>query len=117
MIKATVTRNEQRRQYSLDVVGHAGYAEKGKDIVCAGVSALTMAAYYTAYSYAEAGHCSMVRFTVGDDGEFHMTLEAAAGMGEALVMTIFSTVVHGLEHIAKLHPAYVSLDIVEHGKK
>lgn len=30
--------------YSLTVFGHANYAEKGKDIVCASVSALTTAA-------------------------------------------------------------------------
>lgn len=117
MIKAIVTRNDKFRQYSLDVKGHAGFAEKGKDIVCAGVSALTMAAYYTAYSFAEAGHCHIARCKVGDDGEFHMTLEATEGMGEALVMTIFSTVVHGLEHIAKLYPAHVEIDVVERGKK
>lgn len=117
MIKAIVTRNDAHRQYSLDVSGHAGFAEKGKDIVCAGVSALTMAAYYTAYSFAEAGHCQIARCKVGDDAEFHMTLEATEGMGEALAMTIFSTVAHGLEHIAKLHPKHVTLDIIERDKK
>ena len=30
------------REYTVTVTGHAGYAEKGKDIVCAGVSALFM---------------------------------------------------------------------------
>lgn len=34
---------KEGRTFELDIVGHANYADKGKDIVCAGVSALTIA--------------------------------------------------------------------------
>ena len=37
-------------EYSLEVSGHAGYAEAGKDIVCAGASALTMALMQSAFA-------------------------------------------------------------------
>lgn len=117
MIKAVITHNVNHRHYSLDITGHADYAERGKDIVCAGVSALAMAAYYTAYSFAEAGHCEISRCTVGDDAEFHLTINAAVGIGETLVMTIVSTIMHGIESIAKQYPEHVSLKIVERGKK
>ena len=41
MIYAQINREEGKTQVL--VIGHAEYAEKGKDIVCAGVSALTQA--------------------------------------------------------------------------
>lgn len=41
MIRATFLR--KNNIYSATVCGHANYAEKGKDIVCASVSALTTA--------------------------------------------------------------------------
>lgn len=117
MIKATVTHNIKHRHYSLDITGHAGYAEKGKDIVCAGVSSLAMAAYYTLYSYDQAGHCKIARFSIGDEAEMHITVQASEGMGEALVMTIFSTITHGLESIGKQYPGYVQFKLLERGKK
>ena len=39
MIKAQINREDGQTQVL--VIGHADYADKGKDIVCAGVSALT----------------------------------------------------------------------------
>lgn len=39
----TATFDYTDKVYSFSVVGHAGYAEQGKDIVCASVSALTIA--------------------------------------------------------------------------
>ena len=33
----------ERNEYAVTLIGHAGYAEEGKDIVCAGISALTEA--------------------------------------------------------------------------
>jgi uncharacterized protein len=42
MIKITVTRNDDHSISSFRVTGHAGYAASGQDIVCAGVSAVTV---------------------------------------------------------------------------
>ena len=41
MIKVVVYKSGMR-YYGFHVSGHAGYDESGKDIVCAGVSAMTM---------------------------------------------------------------------------
>ena len=35
-----ITTKETDKHVTVDIVGHAGYAEQGKDIVCAGVSTL-----------------------------------------------------------------------------
>ena len=45
MVKVTFTHDESKQTLSLSVKGHAGYAEKGKDIVC---SSATILAYTVA---------------------------------------------------------------------
>ncbi|NLY47610.1 MAG: ribosomal-processing cysteine protease Prp [Clostridiales bacterium] len=42
MIKVTVFKNEDNLITGFKVLGHAGYAEKGEDVVCAAVSALVI---------------------------------------------------------------------------
>ena len=42
MIKVTIYKTERQEYVGFDMEGHAGYAEAGEDIVCAGVSALTI---------------------------------------------------------------------------
>lgn len=44
MIKIDIRRDERQRIKSFEVSGHAGYDDPGKDIVCAGVSAVTVGA-------------------------------------------------------------------------
>lgn len=50
MIKIVVISDNNKNIRKLTVSGHAGYAKKGEDIVCAGVSALT----YTLLNAMEA---------------------------------------------------------------
>lgn len=42
MIRVFVERNESGRIQSVQIDGHAGYAEAGRDIVCAAVSAISI---------------------------------------------------------------------------
>jgi uncharacterized protein YsxB (DUF464 family) len=42
MIEITIVRNADGRILSFAVEGHAGYAKRGKDIVCAGISAISV---------------------------------------------------------------------------
>ena len=42
MTKITIFRNRDGEYLGFDCLGHAGYAEEGEDIVCAGISALTI---------------------------------------------------------------------------
>lgn len=44
MIRVSVYRDESGRAVGFRCAGHAGYAAKGQDIICAAVSALTMTA-------------------------------------------------------------------------
>lgn len=52
MITVKLTRDEDGQYFKFTVSGHANYAEKGKDIVCAGVSAITQSVLYTLKEYA-----------------------------------------------------------------
>ena len=42
MISITVYRNQKEEYLGFDCLGHAGYADSGEDVVCAGVSALVI---------------------------------------------------------------------------
>ncbi len=42
MITITILQNKDKSFVGFDCIGHAGYAEEGEDIVCAGVSALVI---------------------------------------------------------------------------
>ena len=44
MIEITIVRNDERAIVRFTVTGHAYYDDPGKDIVCAGVSAVTIGA-------------------------------------------------------------------------
>lgn len=42
MVSVIIKRNKEGKLYSLRASGHADYAEKGNDIICAAVSVLTI---------------------------------------------------------------------------
>ena len=44
MIKVTIIRNNKAQIIKFSIEGHAGYSRSGRDIVCAGVSAISGAA-------------------------------------------------------------------------
>ena len=113
MIIARLKRDAERRTYELDMSGHAGYAERGKDIVCAGCSALAYAAYNTLVAFAEAGHCTVDEAVVGKQGEaeFQLRITADDGLHDALTMSIFAVLAHGLEAIALQYPKHVSFEL------
>jgi uncharacterized protein YsxB (DUF464 family) len=42
MIRITITRTESESIHSFEISGHAFFANRGKDIVCAGISAVSV---------------------------------------------------------------------------
>ena len=51
MIQITIFRNQNGQFKGFDCLGHAGYADAGEDIVCAGVSALVINTINSIASY------------------------------------------------------------------
>ncbi len=112
MIRIRVT----RRGDGLDVyaVGHAGYAPRGQDVVCAGVSALL----YGFVAYLEAiSSVATAEEPACHGGKLHW--EASEGDGELRVRTRgessrvfegFAAVEAGIRLIARAYPHLVVLE-------
>lgn len=83
--------------FSVAIEGHAGYAEHGKDIVCAGVSALTGA-------LAERVRALCFR------NEIALESGHAYIMGSPEAYESFATVRDGYRLIQSSYPEYVSLN-------
>ena len=84
----------------LRVKGHAGYAEKGKDIVCAGISALCTALYKAVMASNSMIQCMTA------DGE--LDIRATDHGGD--VRTMYSMAVLGFNEIAAEFPDFVKVE-------
>ena len=82
--------------------GHAGYARAGRDIVCAGVSMLTITCANALESVAHAKpECDM------KDGNLSVFLPEGSRSHDAQV--ILMTLRQGMQDLQETYPKYVSL--------
>lgn len=87
------------------VQGHAGFADRGQDIVCAGVSALVQSAVLGLKKFL-ARPC-MIEI---EDGYLQCALPTALSERERLEATaILETMLLGIKEIAGNYPQYVRL--------
>ena len=84
----------------IEVKGHAGYDAKGKDIVCAAVSALT----YTLKTALESLSDDVIRCIDGD-GYTSIKFEELTDVGKLLVDAFFL----GILGVEEEYPEYVRL--------
>ena len=99
----------------LSAHGHAGYAPRGQDVVCAGVSALLygLKAYLEeepSLSAAEdpRGDGSQASYGIWEgDGEVRIRIVASSPAYREAV----AVVIAGLGLMARVYPAYVTLDM------
>ena len=101
MIKARYT--AEGNTHTLSVRGHANYDEYGKDIVCAGVSALVQALM----GWIENKPYITADCTRSDGGE--ITIEC---QGDDDVASVFYMTAIGVEQIATNYPQHVQIDII-----
>jgi len=88
----------------LVVLGHANYAEYGKDIVCAGVSSLVQALI----GWIENNDCKAECISVEEnDGEVIVSCDG----GEEIAAVFYMTAI-GLEQIANCYPDHVQINII-----
>ena len=102
MVRAKYTVNEN--EHTLVVLGHANYGEYGKDIVCAGVSALVQALIGWIEENSWKAECIRVDTKEGE------VLIACDGGDD--VAAVFYMVSLGLAQIADSYPDHVQIDIV-----
>lgn len=94
----------ERGTHSLTVFGHAGYAAKGSDIVCAGVSALVQALI----GWLENNAHNVEYISVDEDGG---EVLICCTHSEDIAAVFFMTAI-GLEMISKEYPNHVHIDII-----
>jgi uncharacterized protein YsxB (DUF464 family) len=87
--------------YRLEAEGHADYADKGKDIVCAGASALM----YTLANYLE--QIGADDLMGSDDDDFFV--ECKGLYHDEAVHTAFRMTVFGLSLLQEQYPDYISV--------
>ncbi len=102
MVKANYTIDENTR--SLTVSGHANYDEYGRDIVCAGISALVQALI----GWLEENHYR-ASFASVDQKEGELVISADGGEDIAAIFNMASI---GLMQIADSYPDHVQIDII-----
>lgn len=90
--------------HTLTLFGHANYAEYGKDIVCAGVSALVQALIgWLEENYYKAKCISLDP----KEGEVIICCEGGVELAAVYHMTAI-----GLEQLANCYPDHVQIDII-----
>lgn len=104
MIQIVYEVNPENGRMMLRAAGHAGYAEKGKDIVCAGVSALMQT---LAYSAAEDENTSASCREIGGSNEMRILADNSPDM-----LAKFELVADGLILLANAYPKNVSFQKV-----
>lgn len=102
MVKARYTVEENT--HTLVVLGHANYAEYGKDIVCAGISSLVQALI----GWIEENHYKAECISVDPkEGEVIISCE-----GGEDIAALFQMVAIGLGQIADVYPDHIQIDII-----
>ena len=84
----------------LSAIGHANYAENGKDIVCSAVSCLCISCANTLIAAGVPAECFRMK-----EGSFHMS--AILAENQQYAEGAFDTAVMGLSMIAEQYPDYV----------
>jgi len=90
-------RRSAGRIVDITVSGHAGFAPRGHDIVCAAASALVLSA-----AHGIAAHCKSPA-TVKDDGDGDYHLHIPRG-GNASAQAVLESAVSGLRAISRSYP-------------
>jgi len=103
VIKAKFFREGDGEVTRFEVIGHSGYAERGKDIVCSAVSALVQATIMGLERHAGIQLQGEI-----SDGSVRCVLPEGAA-GSVAVHALVETLVTALEDIARQCPGFVSV--------
>lgn len=110
MIKATFVQQKEIDTIILKVEGHAGQAEKGKDLVCAAASMLTYTlAQYLTYIHKRGGLQKKPRISINDGDALIVAKPTKEYEGEVLNAYFVAEV--GFSLLAENYPQYVELNM------
>ena len=103
MVKIEFNVNEG---YNLSVSGHTGAEEKGKDIVCAGVSIL----FYTLCASLKERESVLEKLMCNEEEGNGNIICVPKAEWKNTIECIFWTVLNGFELLANEYPDYVSFE-------
>ena len=98
------------RRLRLESAGHAGYAEKGEDIICAGASMLTGALGGVLEEAKERGRCSC---TMKNRDGYAMIEAEPTLSNRAEIKAYFRMAVTGYKLLQEQYPKYIEIREVE----
>ena len=93
------------------LAGHAGFAPKGLDIVCAGISALTIALSEAVGSVVKPSDADEIMLSFAD-GEFYLNIGGIKSFeAYKTIRSVFLMFQLGLSRIAESYPENITLDV------
>ena len=95
-------------ELSLSVSGHAGGDVAGKDIICAGISALTYALLNQLLDAEARGRTRLVWGVDEKSGDIHMTAIPFAGT-RAEITAYYRVIMTGLKALAENYPRHIKI--------
>lgn len=90
--------------YGIKCTGHSGYAEAGKDIVCAGISTLTQSFVMAVETYSDTEDIE-IKINEYEDGYMHILYYDPEG----ILKPAFEMAKLGLEAISDAYPNNVNI--------
>ncbi|MCD8120237.1 MAG: ribosomal-processing cysteine protease Prp [Lachnospiraceae bacterium] len=105
MIRVVFYRNSNGTWKGFSVKGHAGYAEAGKDIVCAAVSALVINTLNSLEAFTDDSVLTEMK-----DGLAAMKFTSVPGSSATLLMNSLEI---GLQNIRKDHDRFIQIQYKE----
>lgn len=108
MVRVTILKDQKNRYRGFETNGHAGYADKGEDIVCAAVSVLTI---NTVNSLEQFTKDTFVLNSDETNGTISIRFEREPGEAAALLLSSYEI---GIQGIAENYGTqYLSLETKE----
>ncbi len=107
MIRAVFWQNPQKHIYKFSVIGHAGYGEKGSDIVCAAASALV---YSTVNGLTEIIGIPVDCLTA--DGEILCQLPDNRSKENSCVQILLKTLRLGYQSLKREYPNNITVKTI-----
>ncbi len=106
MIKARFIKDGSQYR-GLEVSGHAFFAEKGQDIVCAAVSALTTTGYNSLLQYMGQERISLKVDEKTGYMKYELSNLSQAELAQAEI--ILKTIEIGIDSIAQAYPGHITI--------
>lgn len=105
LVRIHITRDRNKSIRRFEIAGHALFDEKGRDIVCAAVSAIA----YTALGGLTNVAAVPFNCNIEEGGMVCSLFDGASGEAALKAETILETMVIGLKQIEKSYPGNITV--------